>query len=162
RGQARSPRQGAQEQPAGRRRPRAGRQPPARAGENGRIGRVRVAARQAGRECRHAGDRRVAEEDALGRALRAARDYAATRHARPVGRETALADLRAALDGPLPDTPIDPAAVIDHLARTVDPGIVTTTGPRYFGFVTGGALPAAAAAEWLNAIWDQNAGLYVM
>src|SRR5262249_26869182 len=43
-----------------------------------------------------------------------------------------------------------------------EPGLVTTTGPRYFGFVTGGALPAASAAEWLNAVWDQNAGLYMM
>ena len=39
---------------------------------------------------------------------------------------------------------------------------MTTTGPRYFGFVTGGALPATVAAEWLAAAWDQPATLYVM
>ena len=39
---------------------------------------------------------------------------------------------------------------------------MTTTGPRYFGFVTGGALPATVAAEWLTTVWDQNAGLFVM
>ena len=62
----------------------------------------------------------------------------------------------------LPADPIDPATVIDALARAAEPGLVTTTGPRYFGFVTGGALPATVAAEWLAAAWDQNAGLYVM
>ena len=39
---------------------------------------------------------------------------------------------------------------------------MSTTGPRYFGFVTGGALPATVAAEWLAAAWDQNPGLFVM
>jgi len=70
--------------------------------------------------------------------------------------------LRAALGGPLQAEPIDPAAVLDALARAAEPGLVTTTGPRYFGFVTGGALPATVAAEWLAAVWDQPASLYVM
>jgi len=52
--------------------------------------------------------------------------------------------------------------VIDALARAAEPGLVTTTGPRYFGFVTGGALPATVAAEWLAAVWDQPASLYVL
>src|SRR5205823_4458363 len=58
--------------------------------------------------------------------------------------------------------PIDPEDVIDALARAAEPGLVATTGPRYFGFVTGGALPATVAAEWLTAVWDQPATLYVM
>jgi len=73
-----------------------------------------------------------------------------------------LHELRTALGGPLPSTPIDPTDVIDALARAADPGLVTTTGPRYFGFVTGGALPATVAAEWLAAVWDQPASLYVL
>jgi len=91
-----------------------------------------------------------------------ARVYAATRDTRPVWPTATIAELRAALAVPLPDAPIEPVAVIDQLIQAADPGIVSTTGPRYFGFVTGGALPSTVAAEWLNAVWDQNAGLYVM
>src|SRR5437773_9278003 len=100
--------------------------------------------------------------DGLARALEIARDYITSRESRPVFPTVSLDDLRAALGGPLPDDPIDPAAVVDGLARAAEPGLVTTTGPRYFGFVTGGALPATVAAEWLTAAWDQNPGLYVM
>ena len=102
------------------------------------------------------------QADCLARALEIARDYIASRADRPVFPAASLDDLRSALGGPLSDDPIDPAAVVDALARSADPGLVTTTGPRYFGFVTGGALPAAAAAEWLVTAWDQNAGLNVM
>jgi glutamate/tyrosine decarboxylase-like PLP-dependent enzyme len=104
----------------------------------------------------------VAQEDALDRALAAARAYNASRASRPVWAAPALADLRAALGGPLPSDPTEPAAIVDALVRAAEPGIVTTTGPRYFGFVTGGALPATVAAEWLTAVWDQPASLYVM
>jgi glutamate/tyrosine decarboxylase-like PLP-dependent enzyme len=86
----------------------------------------------------------------------------ATRGDRAVWPTSTLAELRAALGGPLPLVPADETAVIDALARAAEPGLVSTTGPRYFGFVTGGALPATVAAEWLTATWDQNAGLYVM
>src|SRR5205823_11616375 len=58
--------------------------------------------------------------------------------------------------------PIDPADVVSALAHAAEPGIVTTTGPRYFGFVTGGALPATVAAEWLTTVWDHPAVLFVL
>src|SRR5439155_15297897 len=123
---------------------------------------VRHVAGQTRRRRRHATDRHVASEDALGRALEIARAYLASRDSRPVWPTTTLAELRAALGTSLPDHPIDPTTVVDALARAAEPGIVSTTGPRYFGFVTGGALPATVAADWLAAVWDQNVGLFVM
>ena len=65
------------------------------------------------------------------------------------------------LGEPLPDTPLDPLAVIEHLAETAGEGVVAIPGGRYFGFVIGGAVPAALAADWLTSVWDQNAGLVV-
>jgi glutamate/tyrosine decarboxylase-like PLP-dependent enzyme len=104
----------------------------------------------------------VAQEDALTRALALGQAYIASRATRAVWPTATLDGLRAALGGPLPDGPSDPVDVLDALARAVEPGIVTTTGPRYFGFVTGGALPATVAADWLTAVWDQPASLYVL
>jgi glutamate/tyrosine decarboxylase-like PLP-dependent enzyme len=66
------------------------------------------------------------------------------------------------LDRPLPDTGEDPGVVVRDLAEDAGPGLVCTTGPRYFGFVTGGALPATVGAEWLTSVWDQPASLYVL
>ena len=70
-------------------------------------------------------------------------------------------ELRAALGGPLPEQPVDPREVVTDLAAAAEPGVVALGTGRYFGFVIGGALPAAIAADWLTTIWDQNAGLYV-
>jgi len=81
---------------------------------------------------------------------------------RHVGGTATQASLRAALGGPLPEGPDEPIRVIEHLAAAADPGIVATVGPRYFGFVTGGAVPVTVAADWLASVWDQNGALYVM
>src|SRR5512142_954733 len=70
-------------------------------------------------------------------------------------------DLRAALGGPLPEGPTDPARVLAELADAAEPGIVASAGGRYFGFVIGGSVDASVAADVLAAGWDQNAGLYV-
>jgi glutamate/tyrosine decarboxylase-like PLP-dependent enzyme len=78
---------------------------------------------------------------------------------RPVFPAPSLDETRAALGGPLPDQPSDPLEVVELLAREVDKGVVATAGPRYFGYVTGGALPATVGADWLTTIWDQCAGL---
>ena len=51
--------------------------------------------------------------------------------------------------------------MIDALAAAAEPGVVGIPSGRYFGFVIGGALPAALAADWLTSVWDQNAGLVI-
>ena len=68
----------------------------------------------------------------------------------------------ARFDEPLPDEPTDPETVLALLDEIGSPATVATTGGRYFGFVTGGSLPATVAANWLAGAWDQNGGLYVM
>jgi glutamate/tyrosine decarboxylase-like PLP-dependent enzyme len=82
--------------------------------------------------------------------------------ARPVAPQISRAELLSRLGGPLPSEPSDPVEVIHALARDVDCGIVASAGPRYFGFVTGGAVPVTVAADWLGSAWDQNVALYVM
>ena len=80
---------------------------------------------------------------------------------RPVAPEADVEQLIQALGGPLPEEGMDPRAVVAALVEDAGPGIVGIPSGRYFGFVIGGALPAAVAADWLTSVWDQNAGLYV-
>jgi glutamate/tyrosine decarboxylase-like PLP-dependent enzyme len=95
--------------------------------------------------------------DAAERALAYQRTLPDRRVAPPPAAVTAL----DALAGPLPDGPTAPAAVLALLDEVGSPATVASAGGRYFGFVIGGALPVAVAANWLAAAWDQNAGLSV-
>jgi glutamate/tyrosine decarboxylase-like PLP-dependent enzyme len=91
--------------------------------------------------------------DAAGRAA----DHREKASARPVFPSNADLDaVRKAL-GSLPGGPTPPSVVIEELVGAVEPALVATTGPRYFGFVVGGALDAATAADILTIGWDQPA-----
>jgi glutamate/tyrosine decarboxylase-like PLP-dependent enzyme len=102
------------------------------------------------------------ERELLQRTADLACDFLDTLDERPVFPTAPMDELGATLGGPLPDGASDPLKVIEALARDVDPGVVATAVGRYFGFVIGGALPAALAADWLTSTWDQCAGFSVL
>jgi glutamate/tyrosine decarboxylase-like PLP-dependent enzyme len=62
----------------------------------------------------------------------------------------------SALDVPLQDQAIAPEDIIDELDRIAGPATLAIDGPRFFGFVNGGSLPATVAANWLATAWDQH------
>lgn len=98
----------------------------------------------------------------LARTAELAADHLAAGPDTPVSLPVDVGTLVARLGGPLPDTPTDPHEVVETLAREAAPGLVRTNVGRYFGFVEGGVLPAALAADWLASTYDQNPGFHVL
>ena len=98
-------------------------------------------------------------EAALRRAAEIGFDYLSKLPERAVGARADAATIASRL-GDLADEGMDPTRVVEELATAVDPGLVGSLGPRYFGFVIGGQLPASAAADWLTAAWGHNAALH--
>ena len=96
----------------------------------------------------------------LSSAVTHAERFLETLDERPVAARVDAAAIREVLGGPLSDHGEDPEAVIEALAQGADAGIVASAGPRHFGFVIGGALPAALAADWLVSAWDQCAAFH--
>ena len=98
--------------------------------------------------------------EAIIEATRQAAAYLDATEARPVARPGDHRELRDRLGGPLPEAPEPAEAVVRALAEGVNAALVNSVGPRYFGFVVGGVVPAALAADWLTSTWDQNAGMF--
>ncbi len=101
------------------------------------------------------------ERELLRRTAEIAADFVESLDQRPVWPPASVEELRATLGGDLPEGPTDPLHVIEALADAAEKGVVAIPGGRYFGFVIGGSVPAALAADWLTSTWDQNAGLVV-
>jgi glutamate/tyrosine decarboxylase-like PLP-dependent enzyme len=102
----------------------------------------------------------VLDSRSLDRAVAVAREYLAGLDKAHVGPSASPADLQSTLDMPLPAEGVDAETVIEELAQAVSSGLVASAGPRYYGFVIGGSVPAALAADWLTSAWDQNAAIY--
>ena len=100
------------------------------------------------------------ERRLLARTAEIAADFIDSLDTRPVPARGSVGEMRVALARPLPQNPTDPVSVIEELAAAGELGVVGIPSGRYFGFVIGGAVPAALAADWLASTWDQNAGLY--
>ncbi len=98
----------------------------------------------------------------LEKARQQASDWFASLADRPVCATASADELRQILGGPIPEEGVKPEDLIEALASAGTRGTVASAGPRYFGFVVGGSLPAAVAADWLVSAWDQNAGLYAL
>lgn len=86
--------------------------------------------------------------------------HVAPRSDLPVAATADLKTLRSRLAISLNESSMDATTVIEGLVKAVEGGIIDTAGPRFFGWVIGGSLPAALAADWLTSAWDQNAGMY--
>src|SRR6516164_9152786 len=96
----------------------------------------------------------------LERTARHAAAFVDSLETRRIAPASGLDELRAALGRPLPDRPTAPDRVVDELVRDAGDGLLASGSGRFFGWVIGGSLPAALAADWLTAAWDQNAAIH--
>ena len=100
-----------------------------------------------------------AYSEALDRAHAHALTWLASLPTRSVPPRLNAEQVAATLARPLADAGIDPALVVDTLAAIAEPGLMAIPSGRFFGWVMGGTLPAAMAADWLVSTWDQNAAM---
>lgn len=97
---------------------------------------------------------------ALRRAVELANAWIEDLPSRPINVGATPHQMAEQLDEPLPETGTDPDSAVTEWMRRAEPGIVTSSGPRYFGFVVGGTLPAALAGDILTSTIDQNGGIW--
>ena len=95
-------------------------------------------------------------------AARRARLYLSSLQERSVAPSAAAVAALAELDTPLPEQSTTPSHTLELLDRVVSPATMGMAGPRFFGFIIGGSLPTALAANWLAGAWDQNATLHAV
>jgi glutamate/tyrosine decarboxylase-like PLP-dependent enzyme len=98
-------------------------------------------------------------DEPLSRAMEHARAWLRSEPDRRVGPDADIEAVLSSLAQELPRAGTAAATVVDGLARAVDPGLMAMGSGRFFGWVIGGTLPAALAADWLVSAWDQNAAL---
>ena len=103
--------------------------------------------------------RRDAYDAALDRAGAHARAWLASQPGRAVPPAVTADEVVKSHGETIPDGPSDPADVVDLLAARVEPGLMAMPSGRFFGWVIGGTLPAALAADWMVSAWDQNTGM---
>ena len=101
------------------------------------------------------------EPDLLQRAHDHALQFLRSLPQRHVGARATREELLSIFRAPLSDKGEDGKRVLDLLASGAERGAVGSAGPRYFGFVIGGSLPVALAADWITSAWDQNSGIFV-
>ena len=101
-------------------------------------------------------------EEALGVARELALGFLGELPTAPVSHHLSPDDLAPRFDIPLPHEGCPPEDAVREWFARAEPGIVRTCGPRYFGFVTGGATPAALVGDWLASALDQNPGTWLL
>ncbi|MEM7203665.1 MAG: pyridoxal-dependent decarboxylase [Planctomycetota bacterium] len=96
----------------------------------------------------------------LAKAAALAADYLQRLPDARVAGPATLDALRQTLDVPLTDVGVSGEHALDELARDIAPGLLTTAGGRFFGWVIGSSTPATIGADWLCSAWDQNTAAF--
>lgn len=97
--------------------------------------------------------------EALEAAARHAADWLDSLPGRHVGPQKTAGELLEVFGGPLQHDGTAAADVVEYLASHAEPGLMAMPSGRFFGWVIGGTLPAALAADWMVSAWDQNTGM---
>ncbi|MCI0411391.1 aminotransferase class V-fold PLP-dependent enzyme [bacterium] len=77
-----------------------------------------------------------------------------------VSASVELEELRRRLRHELQPGGIPANVVLNDLIADVSGGLLTSGGGRFFGWVIGGCLPVALAADWITSAWDQNGAIH--